>query len=280
MIGHGRFNARELQNDLAVSRRWCDGQIVFDHRRWSSTDADLRWSADRHLLVLTETGGTAYTEIRINGCKDYVGQDRPGALTLVPAHLERRCAYRLADMTFSALWVDESFLNVPVAARTNVGDPVVRSLISSLSSEVIGGREPTRLYLEHMLALVLMRMSDARPGPTDSRGHPLSRRSLRRVVEFVEENLHADLSVAALAGVAEIPPDGFARRFKASTGSAPHAYVIARRIRRAEALLAETDQEIGAIAVGLGFSSQAHLSHTFRRLIGTTPAAYRKEHDA
>ncbi len=278
MVGSGRFDARHLCNDLTVSRQWCDGRIVFDHRRWSSPDSDLRWKADRHLLVLTETGGTARTEIRISGCKDYAGFDRPGDLTLVPANLERSCAYQRTDMTFSALWIDETFVNLPVPTRTNARDPAVRSLISTLSAEVIGGREPTRLYLEHMLALVLMRLSHVSTHPKAVRGHPLSRVSLRRTVDFIEENLSADLSLSALAEIAGLPADGFARRFRASTGTAPHAYVIMRRIRRAEELLAGTDDGIGAIALRLGFCSQAHLSDTFRRLVGSTPALYRKQH--
>lgn len=70
--------------------------------------------------------------------------------------------------------------------------------------------------------------------------------------------------------------DSFARRFKATTGLAPYAFVVERRLRRAEILLAKPEMALAAIAMSLGFSSQSHFTTTFRKLRGTTPHAYRR----
>jgi len=45
----------------------------------------------------------------------------------------------------------------------------------------------------------------------------------------------------------------------------------------AGALLLATAEPIAQVALTVGFSSQAHLTTAFRRLNGTTPAAYRRE---
>ena len=80
-----------------------------------------------------------------------------------------------------------------------------------------------------------------------------------------------------LAALLDMPIDRFARRFKATTGLAPYAYVIARRVRRAEVLLQTTDRDIATIALALGFSSQSHFTTAFRQATGGTPAAYRAQ---
>jgi AraC-like DNA-binding protein len=69
----------------------------------------------------------------------------------------------------------------------------------------------------------------------------------------------------------------FAREFKRLTGFAPHQYVLGRRVERARALLARGERSITEVALTVGFSSQSHLTTAFRRVYGTTPAAYRNQ---
>jgi AraC family transcriptional regulator len=124
--------------------------------------------------------------------------------------------------------------------------------------------------------LVLMRLAALRgAAPPKARTGRLSRKALARVEDYIEARLGTDIALADLAELADLPIDAFARRFKAATGLAPYAFVIERRVRRAEALLRSTGMEIGTIALALGFSSQSHLTTTFRRATGTTPGAYR-----
>ena len=69
--------------------------------------------------------------------------------------------------------------------------------------------------------------------------------------------------------------DHFARLFRHSTGLPPHRYVLQRRIARARELVADRRQSLAEIGYELGFPSQAHFTTMFRRLVGTTPGAYR-----
>jgi len=68
----------------------------------------------------------------------------------------------------------------------------------------------------------------------------------------------------------------FARRFKRSTGSAPHQYLMRSRVERARRLLVETDNAIAQIAFACGFTHQEHLTRVFHRLSGDTPARFRR----
>jgi AraC family transcriptional regulator len=103
--------------------------------------------------------------------------------------------------------------------------------------------------------------------------------ALARVRVYIEDNLSGDLSLPILAQVAGLSTAGFAQAFAAAQGETPHQYVIRRRIERAKRLLMSTDASIVEIAFQAGFSSQSHLSDTFRRLNGVTPGAYRDAAD-
>ena len=103
----------------------------------------------------------------------------------------------------------------------------------------------------------------------------LDARRQRRVMDYIDSHLGEDLSIAVLANEACLSPFHFARAFKAATGAAPHRYVTDRRIGYAKSLIGEGRLSLAEIAAICGFSSQSHLTRWFKRLAGTTPAAYR-----
>lgn len=151
------------------------------------------------------------------------------------------------------------------------------SLLAELENENLGGR----LYAETLatqLALQLLRgYSSVMQTPVREPSGGLPPAKLRRVFEYIHENLDGDLSLCELAATVEISPFHFARLFKSATGLTPNCYVTERRIERAENLLAETKLPLVEIANLVGFSSQAHFTTIFRRVTGRTPGAYRDE---
>lgn len=98
---------------------------------------------------------------------------------------------------------------------------------------------------------------------------------LRQVKAYIEENLEANLSLSMLSGVAALSPIHFARQFKRSTGQSPYQYLLNARIEAAKRLL-RSHLPIAEIAFRCGFAHQEHLTRTFRKLTGTTPAVYRR----
>jgi transcriptional regulator GlxA family with amidase domain len=96
------------------------------------------------------------------------------------------------------------------------------------------------------------------------------------VVDWMLENLDAELTIDDLAAKAHMSPRTFARRFKAETGSTPHAWLTAQRVLHAEQLLEQTDDSIERVAELAGFGSATLLRHHFVRSRGTTPQSYRR----
>ena len=287
LVGRGRLQAREDRGSPAHPIVWNDGRLLFDQRRWACRDAEVRWTANHHLVILTETGETEETLVRFNGRCIYTGRDRPGALTFVPAGTEREGSYLNANLVYSALWIDTGLHAALPAARgslleegfANGTDEVVAPLIASIGRELSDGRMPDSAYMEHVAAVILLRLAArSKVAPEPARGGRLSPRVLRRVEAYIEANLDRDISLRDLARIADLPLDAFARRFKATTGQTPYALVLAGRVSRAEALLADCEMTLGEIALAVGFSSQSHFASTFRRLRGLTPRAWRLQY--
>ena len=67
-------------------------------------------------------------------------------------------------------------------------------------------------------------------------------------------------------------PRSFARRFKATTGTTPHAWLLGQRLAAAEALLEDSDAPVEEIARLVGFGTAAGLREQFTRRRGVSPA--------
>src|SRR6266852_6440785 len=103
---------------------------------------------------------------------------------------------------------------------------------------------------------------------------------LRRVAQYVQDNLHRELRLAELSDLVHMSPYHFARLFKGSSGVSPHRFLVQRRIERARALLAAQTLPIAEIARSVGFRTPSHFATTFRRVTGITPSVYRSGGEA
>ena len=162
-------------------------------------------------------------------------------------------------------------------------DPEIERIGAALLSEVESGGLLGDLYagsLATMLAVSLLRnhSSLGRGSVRRTEREPpggLPRAALRRVTDYVEENLPGELTLAELSGVAHTSPFHFSRMFKLSTGLSPHRYVVRRRVERAKRLLAGTALPLHEVARAAGFADQSHLAKHFRIILGTTPRSFR-----
>jgi AraC family transcriptional regulator len=99
---------------------------------------------------------------------------------------------------------------------------------------------------------------------------------VRRVTTYIEANLSACLSCEGLAQLANLSVSHFARAFKCTFGYSPHAFLMRRRMERAQGLMLETKIPLAQIALECGFADQAHLSRLFLRFTGERPSSWRR----
>ena len=95
---------------------------------------------------------------------------------------------------------------------------------------------------------------------------------------YIDAHLHEpELDVARLADEAGYSRYHFSRLFKQHTRLSPHRYLLRMRIRRALALLASSDEPVKRISLAVGFKDPSHFGAAFRRHVGQSPEAVRRE---
>ncbi|QWW72456.1 AraC family transcriptional regulator [Rhizobium sp. WYJ-E13] len=113
-------------------------------------------------------------------------------------------------------------------------------------------------------------------GVRPSKVSPLAKWRLIRVIEYIDAHLERPIYLAELSDVAGLSRMHFASQFRAATGHAPAAYIVQCRVARAQELLKRQDVSIVEAALRTGFSSQAHMTQAFRKILGDTPARWRR----
>jgi len=97
------------------------------------------------------------------------------------------------------------------------------------------------------------------------------------ILEYIENNLHKNLSNSILSGKINLATNAFSRLFKAEVGLSPQQYLKKKRIDRACALLDHSQNSIDTIADETGFADRYHFSKIFKQITGISPGKYRKE---
>jgi AraC-like DNA-binding protein len=78
-----------------------------------------------------------------------------------------------------------------------------------------------------------------------------------------------------MAGRARLGRYHFLRAFRGATGTTPHQYLVAARLRRAARLLLTTALPVTEVALEAGFGDLSNFIRTFRRAAGRSPRAFR-----
>ncbi|MBO6949186.1 MAG: helix-turn-helix transcriptional regulator [Rhodospirillales bacterium] len=147
-------------------------------------------------------------------------------------------------------------------------------LANTIRAALAGDAVPDPLGLEQDLMDVVALWWGASPASSTPAAARIAPNRLRRVTDYVEENLSSRISLQDMADISGLSRFHFAKAFKQTTGTAPYRYVHARRIAYAGQLL-RGDVPLSRIAYMAGFSSQAHFQTAYRKAMGLTPAAYR-----
>ena len=96
----------------------------------------------------------------------------------------------------------------------------------------------------------------------------------RKVADRIEADLGSNLSVAVLAQEIGVSASFLSRAFSAYCGQSPYDYIVSRRLQRARALIVSTGKPLAEIALRSGFSSQSHMTASFRTRLGVSPSKF------
>ena len=95
-------------------------------------------------------------------------------------------------------------------------------------------------------------------------------------LDWLSSHIEDDLNVADLARFAGMSMRSFQRRFRATTGLTPSAWLIRQRVEHARRLTETTALTVEEVATSSGFRTVETFRYHFRRPAGTTPTDYRR----
>lgn len=162
---------------------------------------------------------------------------------------------------------------VPVEQRTEA--EAARLFRYCLDALHDGYGLPTLIYAaqstQHILSLLLYRNQLLPMEKLASR----SRSRLEKVIEYMQNNLHADLRLQDFAREAGMSVSHFSDRFRRYAGQSPMAYFTHLRMRLASRLLDLSAKSIKTIAIETGYRDPYYFSRAFKKSMGISPEGYR-----
>jgi AraC family transcriptional activator of mtrCDE len=163
-------------------------------------------------------------------------------------------------------------------------DPGVLSGIVAMFRQEVARLEPGALAVVTALTqalFVFALRSQLRDGrmPPSLLGLMVDPRLSRALLAMLREPAH-EWTVASLAEQASMSRATFARHFEARGNTAPHEVLTLLRMHLAGELLRRGDLTAGAVADRVGYRSESAFGKAFARVMGTTPARFRREGQA
>ena len=170
---------------------------------------------------------------------------------------------RLAALDEAGLSLGRSFRHASAVAA---------ALGARISAELLHRDELTPLVVEGLtLELLAEACRQAQPAR-----RPGGARWLRQVSERIHSEFTRRLTLADCAREAGVHPVHLAQSFRAHYGESFGQCIRRLRIDLASRQLVETSTSIADIALDCGFADQSHLTKTFKRARGLTPAGFRQ----
>ncbi|WP_051531759.1 alpha/beta fold hydrolase [Sphingomonas sp. URHD0057] len=124
--------------------------------------------------------------------------------------------------------------------------------------------QAVREYVEHL------------PPGSDGWLRGLADPAVSKALSIIHECYAEDLDVESLARAAGVSRSVLGERFAELIGEPPMRYCARWRMRIAQNLLRETDQNTASIAYAVGFASEAAFNRAFKREFGEPPASWRR----
>jgi AraC family transcriptional regulator len=242
------------------------------------------------VLINVINSRTVRARITLDG-KEYPIEGGPGTVTIIPAQkafdLDLETAVETTHLYIREKLLDQVIFSMFAEGQRGIAiqfcaaayDPVLEQLCSAVREELHEAGRASTQYVEHMLqgiAAHLVRNYSTAVQSTTEAATTLSERQIMRTREIIEARLAERISLADIAREFRLSADHFGRLFKRACGVTLYQFIIRCRVERARLMLAQTATPIVDIAPECGFADQVHLTRAFGRIVGTTPAAYRR----
>lgn len=160
-----------------------------------------------------------------------------------------------------------------------VDDSVMRGLSMALMPAFENPDRASRLFVDYVTlaaATHVARTYGSMASFASKRGG-LAAWQEKRATELLDQHIDGEISQAQLAQECGLSPSHFARAFRASTGMAPHQWLLHRRVDKAKDMLRDARLSLADVALACGFADQSHFTRVFSRITDVSPGVWRRD---
>ena len=153
---------------------------------------------------------------------------------------------------------------------------LMQRIRAELPAQCTRSRLAVKTYLKMILILLVNQYSSYAGTVEIFRRQQRALDRLRPLFDHLSQHFGEPIQVRDAARTCGMSESHFMSFFKQTTGQSFMAYLNHCRIERAEALLITTEKSMSEVSQEMGFCDQSYFGTVFRRLVGMTPAAYRR----
>ena len=238
-----------------------------------------RHSHEYYVVSMIERGRQSFTH---NGIKHIT---LPGGIILInPGEVhtgeaadktgfELRSIYpTTSHMEMAVLELTGRHQTLPFFKEVRTDSPRTRNSILSLHRALSEGASVLECESRFIWTLAQLIKQYADISHTEQRMGK-ERRAIQQARSYIEEHFAMGVNLHELAQHVGLSPYYFLRVFRAEVGMPPYAYLESVRIGHAQKLI-ESGRPLVEAAIESGFSSQSHMTNSFKKIIGATPGQY------
>jgi AraC-like DNA-binding protein len=208
------------------------------------------------------------------GAEKYsVGEPLPHATTSIVCGF-LGCDLRPFNPLISTL---PRLLHVPAGDDGDWIAQVMRQAVVASQTRRPGGEAVLERMSEMMFVDAVRRYVDILPEASTGWLAGLRDRHVGRSLALLHGDPARDWTIEALAGEIALSRSALYDRFVHLVGQPPMQYLTQWRMQLAARMLRESRAPVAAVALDVGYESEAAFSRAFKRLTGTPPAAWRRE---
>lgn len=262
-----------------------DGRKTVPQNRHDYFEIFVLWSGATTFLVQDRLLPMNEGDLAIVGSSLYHSVESPrnsnttiATLYFDPCLLRNDGSTNSADYLSPFLQQDARFPHV-LSMKTGVPSQVfdfMRMIRAELPGSSVRGRLAIKTYLKMILMLLVNQYSSYACTVENIRCQQCARERLHNFFDFLPAHVGETIQVSDAAQLCDLTDFEFMHFFKRVTGLSFKGYLNQCRVERAQLALASTNRPIADIALEMGFCDQSYFGAVFRKLIGMTPAAYRR----
>lgn len=108
-------------------------------------------------------------------------------------------------------------------------------------------------------------------------GQDLSTSQIDKVIDYIQKNIHQDISRSDIASSIYMNPEYLSRLFKKVKGISLSDYIVQEKLKMAASLLESTSLSISIIASNIGYTNFSYFTQVFKKVYGVSPSEFRQK---